>query len=137
MIKSKFATAVHILSLLSLSPGEWLTSEYIAGSLNTNPALVRKELVSLRAAGLIESKEGKNGGSRLARPASAIRLSDVFAAVKETHVFGFSPNMPNPACPVGAGIKNALDDLFTEIDDSIYNKLKHFTLAAFSTRFAV
>ncbi|GAA0551743.1 Rrf2 family transcriptional regulator [Chitinophaga japonensis] len=135
MIKSKFAISVHILTLLSMSEEEWTSSEYIAGSMNANPALVRKELSALRAAGLVESKEGKSGGSRLRKPASQIRMSEVFQAVKEDHVFGFSPNLPNPLCPVGKGINNALDDLFTEIDLTIYNRLKKVTLAAFSKQF--
>jgi len=132
MVKSKFAISVHILSLLSTGGEEWLSSDYIAGSMNANPALVRKELSTLRAAGLVESKEGKSGGSRLRKPASQIRMSDVFQAVKEDHVFGFSPNLPNPDCAVGAGINDALDELFTEIDHTIYNRLKRMTLAAFT-----
>ena len=132
MVKSKFAISVHILTLLSTSEEEWTSSEYIAGSMNANPALVRKELSALREAGLVESKEGKSGGSRLRKPASQIRMSEVFEAVKEEHVFGFSPNLPNPECPVGRGINDALDGLFTEIDVTIGNKLKKMTLAAFS-----
>lgn len=132
MVKSKFAISVHILTLLSMSEEEWTSSEYIAGSMNANPALVRKELSALREAGLVESKEGKSGGSRLRKPASQIRMSEVFEAVKEEHVFGFSPNLPNPECPVGRGINDALDGLFTEIDVTIGNKLKKMTLAAFS-----
>lgn len=132
MVKSKFAISVHILTLLSMSEEEWTSSEYIAGSMNANSALVRKELSALREAGLVESKEGKSGGSRLRKPASQIRMSEVFEAVKEEHVFGFSPNLPNPECPVGRGINDALDGLFTEIDVTIGNKLKKMTLAAFS-----
>ena len=132
MVKSKFAISVHILTLLSTSEEEWTSSEYIAGSMNANPALVRKELGALREAGLVESKEGKSGGSRLRKPASKIYMSEVFDAVKEDHVFGFSPNLPNPDCPVGAGINNALETLFTEIDQTIYNRLKRVTLHAFS-----
>jgi DNA-binding IscR family transcriptional regulator len=115
-----------------MSEEEWTSSDYIAGSMNANPALVRKELSALREAGLVESKEGKSGGSRLRKPATQIRMAEVFQAVKEEHVFGFSPNLPNPDCPVGKGINQALDELFTEIDETIYNKLKKLTLAAFS-----
>ena len=73
----RFATALHILTLLQLKPGELLPSEYIAGSINLNPAMVRKELSNLRNFGLVESKEGKGGGSTLAKPASEILLSDI------------------------------------------------------------
>src|SRR5689334_3712895 len=120
LIRSKFSTSVHILTLLASAPDEWLSSDYIASSLNSNPALVRKELSMLREAGLIESKEGKNGGSRLGKATKDIRMSDIFLLVKNGHVFGYSPNEPNPQCAVGARINGALDELFGEIDNSIY-----------------
>ncbi|ASZ13949.1 Rrf2 family transcriptional regulator [Chitinophaga pendula] len=135
MIKSKFAISVHILTLLAGSEEEWMPSEIIASSLNTNAALVRKELSALRQAGLVESKEGKNGGSRLGRSAASITMAEIFSLVKEDHVFGFSPNLPNPKCPVGAQINDALDELFTAIDETVYNRLRQVTLADFSAQF--
>jgi DNA-binding NarL/FixJ family response regulator len=49
---SRFAYAVHVLALLSLQEGVPLSSEIIAGSVNTNPALIRRLLSMLAAAGL-------------------------------------------------------------------------------------
>lgn len=112
-------------------PGEWLTSDFIAGSLNSHAALVRKELGALRNAGLVESREGKNGGSRLARPLADIRLSEVFSLVKEEHIFGFSPNDPNPSCPIGKNINKALDTLFTGIDETVGRELDQVSLDTF------
>ncbi|MGE7776695.1 Rrf2 family transcriptional regulator [Chitinophaga sp. NPDC101104] len=134
MIRSKFAIHVHILSLMGKFHGEWLTSDLIAGSLNSNAALVRKELSELRNAGLIESKEGKNGGCRLAKPMKDILLSDVFAVVKDDHIFGYAPNHPNPDCPVGRNINNALDTMFTGLDQSITRELSKISLADFISK---
>lgn len=44
MNNTRFATAIHIMTLLAESPQDWLTSEWIAGSININPVIVRKEL---------------------------------------------------------------------------------------------
>ncbi|MFC3160874.1 hypothetical protein ACFOEQ_22685 [Chryseobacterium arachidis] len=44
MNNTRFATAIHIMTLLAESPQEWLTSEWMAGSININPVIVRKEL---------------------------------------------------------------------------------------------
>lgn len=40
----RFATAIHILILLEKNPEVWMSSEYIAGSINVNPVVVRKEI---------------------------------------------------------------------------------------------
>ena len=55
MNNTRFATAVHILSVMAVCPNEWLTSEVIAGSANVNPVVVRKEILVLKEAGLGES----------------------------------------------------------------------------------
>ena len=36
----RFATAIHILVLLEKNPEVWMSSEYIAGSINVNPVVV-------------------------------------------------------------------------------------------------
>lgn len=61
-----FATATHIIALLMLERDTWLSSDYIAGSININPVVVRKEIRKLKEAQLVISKEGKNGGVRIA-----------------------------------------------------------------------
>jgi Predicted transcriptional regulator len=59
MNNTRFATAVHIMTLLAKFSQEWLTSEFIAGSINVNPVIVRKEIGVLKEAGLIISRQGK------------------------------------------------------------------------------
>lgn len=131
MKNGNFAISVHILSILAYEPDNWKCSDYIAESLNINPVLARKEMSNLKRYGLVESKEGKNGGSRLAKPAQDILLSDVFLATKKTHVFSFAKNQPNQDCPIGKSINVWLDDLYVDIDDQIEQKLKETTLNEF------
>ena len=64
---SRFAFAVHVLALLSMQEGVPLSSDIIAGSVNTNPALIRRLLSMLAAAGLTTSQLGAGGGALLAR----------------------------------------------------------------------
>src|SRR5258708_23065563 len=103
-MNGRFPIAVHILTLLSKAGDELLSSDYIAGSININPALARKEISNLRNYGLIISKEGKNGGYSLGKPARQINLADVFMSVKNQPVLGTAKNTPNPDCPVGKQI---------------------------------
>lgn len=136
MNNTRFATAVHIMTLLADSPQDWLTSEWMAGSININPAMVRKELSVLREAGLVTSRQGKEGGSQLSRNAEAISIAEIYAAVKNTDVLGKKNQNPNPLCPVGKEINDHLNDLFTETDQLVTKFLGNKTLKEFTDHFS-
>lgn len=135
MNNTRFATAIHIMTLLAESPQDWLTSEWMAGSININPVVVRKELSVLKEAGLIISRQGKEGGSQLAKSADSISISDIYVAVKNTEVLGKKNNNPNPACSVGRDINNHLNILFKETDQLVLNFLGDKSLKEFSAQF--
>ena len=63
-----FCVAVHALICLNRRQ-EQLSSEELARSICTNPARVRKIMAGLKRAGLVETKEGNEGGS--CRPTGA------------------------------------------------------------------
>ncbi|GAA4159317.1 Rrf2 family transcriptional regulator [Chryseobacterium ginsenosidimutans] len=135
MNNTRFATAIHIMTLLAESPQDWLTSEWMAGSININAVVVRKELSVLKEAGLITSRQGKEGGSQLAKSADLISISDIYLAVKNTEVLGKKNNNPNPACSVGREINNHLNILFSETDQLVLNFLGDKSLKEFSDQF--
>ena len=135
MNNTRFATAVHIMTLLAKSPQEWLTSEWIAGSINVNPVIVRKEISVLREAGLITSRQGKEGGSQLGRNAEMITISEIYKAVKNTEVLGKKNQNPNPACSVGKEINVHLNTLFEETDQLVVNFLGDKSLQKFVDQF--
>ncbi len=111
MISGKFAIKLHILTLLSKFPDEYLSSEFLAGSMNLHPVFIRKEIANLKKHHIVESKEGKNGGTKLLRPAENISLDDIFKLTFERVTLGYSKNDPNPDCPVGKNINKKLDEL--------------------------
>lgn len=135
MISGKFAITTHILTLLAKSPEEYLASEFIAGSLNIHPVLVRKEMANLRKHNLVESKEGKNGGTRLAKSASSITLEEILRITFDKASLGFSKNQPNPECPVGKNINLNLNALYEDLNETVSHKLKSVTLAEFAEKF--
>ena len=135
MSNSRFSISVHILSLLAAAGEAPLSSGYIAGSININPVLVRKELINLRNHGLIDSKEGKNGGSWLAKPANQIKLSQVYDMVQQTPIMGQTKNIPNPDCHIGKQINTHLDSLYKDVENTLRNKLSKTTLADFTKQF--
>jgi len=135
MNNTRFATAVHIMTLLAKSPQEWLTSDWMAGSINVNPVIVRKEISVLREAGLIISRQGKEGGSQLAKNADMITISEIYKAVKNTEVLGKKNQNPNPACSVGKEINIHLNTLFEETDHLVINFLGDKSLQEFTDQF--
>jgi len=135
MNNGRFAISVHILTLLASTPDEWCSSEYLSGSININPVLVRKELINLRNHGLVISKEGKSGGSMLAKAPELIAMSDIYEAIRQEHFLGKGVNEPNPQCPVGLQINNHLDALYKESERALMNSLGSTTLAEFCQKF--
>lgn len=104
----RFAVAVHIASVLALSGQQPATSEWIAGSVNTNPVVIRRLLSALAKAGLVTSIRGSAGGSMLARSPDAITLLDISRAVEDDETPALHHQPPNPACPVGRSIQPVL-----------------------------
>lgn len=137
MNNGRFAIAIHILTLLELDRESLLASDYIAGSININSVLVRKEITELRKAGLVDSKEGKNGGFFLAKNADQINLGDIFKIIYPNSIFSFAKNKPNPQCPIGKDINKHLENLYVDAELSLINKLKNYTLAQFCQKFKV
>ncbi len=135
MISGKFAITLHILTLLSKHPEEYLSSEFISASLNMNPVLVRKEIANLKKNGIVESKEGKNGGTRLLRHASDVTLNDVFKMTFENITLGYSKNKPSQECLVGKQINEKLGNLYEDMNLKISKQLKDISLLNFADTF--
>lgn len=135
MISGKFAISVHILTLLTKFPNDYLSSEFIAGSMNLNPVLVRKEIANLKAHHVVESKEGKNGGTKLSKAASNISLKEIFEMTFENIGLGYAKNQPNPDCPVGKKINQNLDVLYSEMNQKVCEQLEGISLEDFSAQF--
>lgn len=125
---SQFAVAIHVLTILAKSGDERVKSDYIAGSVNTNPVVIRRLLSNLQEANLVISQVGAAGGTTLARQPKDIRLSEVYKALPCGEVFSLHSKEPNQDCPVGKNMAAFLCGLQKEIDKSIDDKLRQYTL---------
>ncbi len=121
--------AVHMLTLIARAGTDNVKSDYIAGSVNTNPVVIRRVLSQLNQAGLVASQTGALGGTRLARDPAEISLCEIYKAVSCGEVFALHAKSPNQDCPVGRNIEAVLCDLQKEIDHSVGEKLGQYTLA--------
>ncbi|RKD13199.1 Rrf2 family transcriptional regulator [Pelobium manganitolerans] len=135
MNNGRFAIATHILVLLCKNERELLSSDYIASSININPVLVRKEISVLKKAGVVSSKEGKNGGCYLAKKASDINLGFIFKLVFPKSILSLAKNTPNPKCPVGKKINGHLENLYSEAEQAMLQKLSNINLKDFCKKF--
>ena len=131
MNNTRFATVIHILTILAKNPGEWLSSDWIAESINTNPVIVRKELGAFQGQGWVVSRKGKDGGSMLHVSSDTITLADIYKTVKNSDVLGKKNLNPNPKCPIGKNINKELETLFAETDQLLLSSLHHKTLKDF------
>ena len=128
-ITSRFTVAVHTLLVIHYFEGkENTTSEFIAASVNVNPVVIRRTLLSLKAAGMVEVKAG-SGGASIAKDLKGITLFDVYRAVDSVDgdIFHFHEN-PNPACAVGKNIHAVLDTHLADAQRALENELKKVTL---------
>ncbi|CAG2152124.1 Rrf2 family transcriptional regulator [Cupriavidus plantarum] len=125
---SRFAVAVHILTLLAQAK-EPLSSSWIAGSVGTNPALIRRMIGALTDAGFVSTTMGSTGGAMLARPADAITLLEVFRAVETSALITLHQSAPNPACLVGREITGALRNVADRAQAAMDAALADVTIA--------
>lgn len=125
---TRFAVAVHILTFLSADRGEARTSEAIAASINTNPAVVRRLLGELSRAGLTKSQLGKGGGAMLARGPKKISLLDIYRAVEDPAIVAMHRAAPSADCPVGRNILPALKTMTDEAERAFFDALAARTL---------
>lgn len=129
-ISSRFTMAIHMFACIDTFSDQKMTSDFMAGSIGTNPVIIRKLLQQLKAAGLVEVSRG-TGGVTVTRPLEEITFLDIYRAVECTpdqELFHFHEN-PNQNCPVGRNIHHVLDDKLQQVEKAMEQKLAEITLA--------
>ena len=129
-ISSRFTVALHIFTCVEVFKDEYkVTSDFLAGSINTNPVIIRKILTQLKNAGLIEVAKG-TGGITITKPLTAITFYDVYEAIEPVEngdLFRFHEN-PNPECPVGRNIHALRDRKLQAIQSAMEDEMKRYTV---------
>ncbi|HLA79495.1 MAG TPA: Rrf2 family transcriptional regulator [Vicinamibacteria bacterium] len=128
MLSSRFAVAVHVLAVQAVMSDRVLTSDFLAGSVNTNPVVVRRILGMLRRAGLVVVQPGPGGGSRLAKPPNRIRLAEVYRAVEKGELLALHKSPPSRFCPVGRNIGGVLAEIFCDAEGALEKALEKRSL---------
>lgn len=130
-ISSRFTLAIHIFACIDTFASEYkVTSDFLAGSTNVNPVIIRKILGQLKGAGLIEVARG-TGGTTVTKPLEEITFLDIYNAVEcveNGELFHFHEN-PSTNCPVGRNIHYILDDKLYRVQSALEKELASITLA--------
>lgn len=129
-ISVKCSSAVHMLLILSvLTPGQRKSSGALAASVGCNPVEIRKLLIGLKKAGIVDVARGP-GGASLKRPPKDISLLDIYAAVDSAslhELIGVHAH-PDEHCPFGRNITNLLAEPYAQIGDAVREKMAGITL---------
>lgn len=131
---SKFVVALHILTGLAgkreyFCEGTVTSSKMLAGSVNTNPVVIRRMLSMLNNAGLIISKPGPTGGAMLSKNSDEITLDQVYRAVNENDkLFHTHYNSPSNDCPIGANIQATLKNVLSKAEKLVEDYFATITL---------
>ena len=131
-ISVRFTAAVHTLLCIQYFEKDYrVTSDFISASTGVNAVIIRKILLQLQKAGLVETAAGV-GGSHLAKKTDEITLLSIYNAInegeEERDVFNFHPN-PNPRCPVGRNIHLVLDPALEVAQNAMEAELAKTTIA--------
>ena len=128
-ISTKFTIAIHVLAAVDFfGKDRKVTSGFLAASIGSNPVIIRNIMSDLQNAGIIATKRGP-GGIEIVKPLDQITFYDVYEAVEKNkdHLFNFHDN-PNPACPVGRNIHDALDGRLADAQKNFENDLKRYNM---------
>ena len=143
-ISSRFTLAIHIFACVDTFKDDYkVTSDFIAGSTNVNPVIIRKILGQLKAANMYQMKGKDEAICKKCKRPSCIHpkvcpnlnsdhrpLLDIYKAVECTpdeELFHFHEN-PNTACPVGRNIHHVLDEKLDRVQKAMERELQSITL---------
>jgi Rrf2 family protein len=129
VVNQQFTFAVHILTALAFSPGEVIGSQTLAASVNTNPVVVRRLLLALRRARLIETFAGNHGGARLRKKPHEISLVDIYDAVEPRPVIPVNERKALKQCHVSCNMKRIMGHVADGAEDAVRKHLRGITLA--------
>lgn len=129
MVDTRFPVSLHIMTGLANSQPDLVSSERLATSIKTNASFIRKLIVSLSNAGLVESVRGKAGGVRLAKNPKDITLDQIYKAVIDNALMHVPDKTPNKSCEISCGMGDVLCKISKEIEETTLKQLSKKNLA--------
>lgn len=114
-----------------------VTSDVLARSMGTNPAVFRRTMAGLRDVGLVRSEKGHGGGWQLARPLREITLLDVYEALGRPNLFAIGNRSEQAECQVEKNVNAVMMDTLDEAAAMFATRFGEITLDQIAPRHPV
>ncbi|MFO0660748.1 MAG: Rrf2 family transcriptional regulator [Polyangiaceae bacterium] len=122
--------ALRVLLALALDPDQIVSAPAIARAYGASVDHVTKVAKSLVQKGYVESKRGRQGGLKLARPLADIRVGDVVRDFEPLDLLDCFDNndtscVLSPACKLKAALRKATKAFVSSLDALTLEELVH------------
>ncbi len=121
MISRSASHALRALLELAQDPERWRTMPELAAAADLPAPSLEQLLLKLRRAGVVEARRGRHGGYRLQRPAAALSLAEVLAALAPAN----TPGEPEDSQDATARVTEALQ---RQLRRALERELQRLTL---------
>jgi Rrf2 family protein len=129
-----FAAALQVLIFLNDSAAIPCSSAALADQVRAHAVSLRRIMAPLVRAGIVEAREGRDGGYRLVRPLDAISLADVYRALRADAASDASQGDVSWSGLLPTGTRLALDEVATEVEQQVMQVLDRFTVGNVALR---
>lgn len=122
-----FTLALQALAVIASAPCTCPSSN-IAEKLQAEPTALRRMLAALAKAGILDTKEGRDGGYRLRHAADTLTLDTVYTALGLNASYSQCANNQSEQA-ADTGMKDVLGTIAKEMDQAVLQALRTHTLA--------
>lgn len=127
-MNGEFCVAVHALVFLN-HKASTQSSEALAENICTHPARVRKVMARLKKAGLVETREGSEGGYRFILDPAAVSLRQIGEALDTRYVSAaWRSGDSDMDCLIASGMADIMDEICGQLNGLCGERLAGITV---------
>lgn len=129
-----FGLALQALVILSKDNVQTCPSGELAVYLQSEATLLRRILATLVKGGILETREGRDGGYRLRRDPHSISLAEVYTVLQVSDPMFFGIKETTGTHSFGREMNSIFCELTAEMDRSLLEVLSRYTVGQIAER---
>ncbi|RED51796.1 Rrf2 family transcriptional regulator [Cohnella lupini] len=129
-----FGLALQALVILSKTNAQSCPSAELAVQLQSEATLLRRILATLVKGGILDTREGRDGGYRLKKDPSDITLAEVYTVLQVGDPMSFGIKETAGTNPFGQEMQAIFSDLTSEMERSLVDVLGRYTVEQIADR---